>query len=158
MFEQELTDQDVMSVLNQMQLEVTQKLNEQRTLKYIGGVVTFYRKAKAELADMERAKAELQRASEALQGRHDSILAGHQREQRESRQAADTELASIKEKLAAGRQTLADLDAEVKEKELFTQRRLAQMDKDIADRQAALDRVQQAFDTFTQQHGLAKAQ
>lgn len=152
----ELSTRDVESVLGQMQLEVKQKLDQLKILKHIEGVIAVYKKATTELAAMASAKAELQKAHDSLQERHDYTLAGHAREAADSRAAADKEVASNKARLEASRKQMADLDAQVKEKELFAQRRMAQLEKDTKDREQALERAQASLDSFMDKHGLAR--
>lgn len=153
----QLSPRDVLGVLSQWELELTQRENERRSLKYVRGVMEAFQAAQSALTGL--------RAEEVtLKTRLATVASSYAEKERDANTALQATLADH-QRMTDGAQaqlhevqtTLASAESDLREKELFAAKRLAVLEKEIDEKKNALARVQKSFDAFIGDHGL-KAQ
>lgn len=150
----ELSPRDVLSVLNQWELELTQLEAQRRSLKYIRDVTTAFQAMTSSLDEMEGRKKELEQAIAGLQDRYDGKRAVLRSETGKVREASEEELTDIANRVGQARVTLSTMEENVKEAEKRAAQRTREIDAEIITKTDDLERIKKGFEDFQRQHGL----
>jgi chromosome segregation ATPase len=150
----EMTDNEVLSVLNRMDAEQRTMESLQSARKHVRQVIERYQEIMAELPSLETAHAEHMAAKAELQQEfehaHEKCRADMQLKLDEARSLmteADAKVAKAQE-----RAQVAERDAQ--EKEEFAAKRGAQLDSEIQAKVEQLRNAESAFEAFKREHKL----
>lgn len=150
-----MTVDEVLSVLGQMELDLTQQIAQKRGIARMREVLTAFREASTAMETMEADKAALE---EELAGVRAAVAAEWVKERQglESQREAIRDLGTQEEaKLADLQARVAELTAVVADREQFAQERAAQLDAELTAKTAELASVTAALDAVRQKFGLA---
>lgn len=146
---------DVLSVLGQMELDLTQLLAQKRGLTQVREILNTFESAVADLATMETTKAELATQIEALRSDYANRLTAEKKTLHAEQARCATACTEAKQALAAAQDKLQTVQADLLEKERFASDRASQLNADLKAKTAELTRLTAAYEAFKKQHGLA---
>jgi chromosome segregation ATPase len=146
---------EVLSVLGQMELDLTQLIAQKRGLANVREVLTMFQEATASLASLQERHGELEKQIAALQSEFEAKRAAERKLLDKERAACAAECAESHRAMTEAHQKLDLLQQQVDEKEKFVAERSAQLESELKSKTAELTRVTHAFDLFRKEHGLA---
>ena len=146
---------EVISVLGQWELELTQLEQQRRSLRYVRDVMTRFQEAVTGLAILETQREEVQGKLDALRTRYNDEKTKAVQARDAAVQACATETADAKVKAATIKKKIVDLEQALKDKETFVATRSAQLEAELQTKTADLAKLTASFETFKRQHGLA---
>jgi len=155
MTDQVMSVNDVLSVLGQMELDLTQLIAQKRGILRIREVLTTYQAVSAELATMQRTKDDLAKEMQALQEDYDGRRTAEKKSLQHEKDHCAKECADAKAEMAEAKKKLKVVKDDLAEKERFAADRAAQLDSDLKQKSAELAKVTASFEAFKKQHGLA---
>jgi chromosome segregation ATPase len=146
---------EVLSVLGQMELDLTQLIAQKRGIARIREVLTVYQESAKAITAMEDTKKDLAKEIQSLQVEYSNKRTVEHKTLDAEKERCAKECETAKVELADARKKLKAVNDDLAEKGRFATERSAQLDSELKSKTAELEKITRAFETFRKQHGLA---
>ena len=150
-----LTDNQVLSILNQLDADLNTILTQRRVLTYIKDLTLTHMEHKKTLAGWETTKRNMESTLAGLDstiGQKRAVLLKAFNEDKES---FERQLSALLRKVEEARDHATRIDADLAEKQKFFDTRSAQMDAEIKSKADELTKLTQGFAEFKKAHGMS---
>jgi predicted nuclease with TOPRIM domain len=154
MAEQPMDEKTVLGVLDQLELELTQREATFGAIKHIRQVVQTYREVAGKMGALTAQKAQLDKDLTAQQGRLTALTVQQAQEISKATAKHEENLAAIAGKTRAAQNALVALEQQVKDKEQFAAARSSQLEAEMKVKSEALAKITTDYNEFRKQHGL----
>lgn len=150
----EMTDNEVLSVLNRMDAEQRTMESLQSARKHVREVIERYQTISAALPSLEAAYAEHQKARHDLEQETAQMKAALEAQLAQKREETSAEVASCQARIDTAQAKAVAAEQDAQDKEAFAAKRGEQLDAEIRAKVEQLAAAETALTEFKRQHGL----
>lgn len=150
----EMTDNEVLSVLNRMDAEQRTMESLQSARKHVREVIERYQTISAALPSLEAAYVEHQKARQDLERETEQIKTALEAQLAQKREETSAEMASCQSRIDTAQEKAVAAERDAQDKEAFAAKRGEQLDAEIRAKVEQLTAAETALTEFKRQHGL----
>jgi DNA repair exonuclease SbcCD ATPase subunit len=150
----ELTDKDVLTVLDRLDLETKQMQQARVVYAHIGDVIRSYQQAKQGLDSLAQKRTDLQSVISSLEGQIKTEEVSIRKRLSQERAELESEVESLKKRRIEAQEKSKKAEDKLKATEETMNGRLAELDAAIKAKTAGLETLTASFSRFTREHGL----
>jgi chromosome segregation ATPase len=151
----DMSDQDALSVLQRMDLEVRQRQQERVALAKVSEIIQKYQAAQRGLESLERTRTDLEASIAGLQGRISSEESALRKPFLRERNQLQEEIVSLQAKAMDAKEATRAAEVRLVAAEHEAQAKISQLDADLKAKTEELGKLERSLDGLKKKHGFA---